>query len=147
MYYDDGAQRQSRIHVWEEAAAGGFLPAHGVPEHLRVEGDDCQLWLVREHPHGRTAHLLTGGAVDEAAAAVKWRTIEVSGGLKLGPLGGQQDLVDQHRTTVAGGWQNRPLSLRALATLSLPPCPPSPMPPIHPRERAGTGATMTVRSW
>jgi hypothetical protein len=53
--------------------------------------------------------------VDETAAAVEWRTVEVSGGLELGPLGRQQDLVDQHRTTVAGGRLNRPGSFHALA--------------------------------
>src|SRR5438046_2648007 len=71
-------------------------------------------------PHGRAARLFAGEAVDETAAAGEWRPIEASGGLELGPLGGQQDLVDQRRTTVAGGWLDRPPSLRTLATAGLP---------------------------
>ena len=92
MYHDDGAQRQSRIHVREEAVVRGFLPAHGLAEHLSVEGDDYQRRLPARTPAWRAARLFAGGAVDETTAAVEWRAIEASGGLELGPLGGNKIL-------------------------------------------------------
>lgn len=47
-----------------------MLPARGLAEHLGVEGDNYQRWLLREQPHGRAARLFAEGAVDETAAAV-----------------------------------------------------------------------------
>jgi hypothetical protein len=42
--------------------------------------------VLCEHPRGRAAHLLPGGAVDEPAAPVERRAVEAPGSLELGPL-------------------------------------------------------------
>lgn len=47
--------------------------------------------------------LRSGGAMDEAAAVIERRTGEHQGRLELGPLSGEQDLVDQHLTNPFGG--------------------------------------------
>ena len=59
--------------------------------------------------------------MDEAAAVIERRTIEAPGGVELSPLGGQQDLVDQHSTTVAGWASQRLLVQRREADLPPPP--------------------------
>jgi hypothetical protein len=83
--------------VWERVSVGGRLPAQRLIEHLGIDGHNYECRLLPEHPKGRAAHLLPGGAVDETAAPVERRAVEAPGGLELGPLRGQQNLVDQHR--------------------------------------------------
>lgn len=87
--------------MWKGPAIGGVLPAQGLSETMCVESRDHKRWLLLEYPRGRSTDLLARGAVDKAAAAVEWRAVETPSGLELGPLGRQEDLVDQHSL----GWQ------------------------------------------